>query len=146
MWFEVWEADHVAELQAQGMHIERQLRLADGATSTLLRLTTKEALDRPYCRFCSLFFAQKPRFRFSFGEQRLLELALLEASDDQASKELCLSPDAIKKRWRSIYQKVETDPELLGESESGVARRRTLLNYLRQHLEELRPYNARIVH
>ena len=45
------------------------------------------------------------------GEQRLLEYALLEASDDDAAEELHLSEDAVKKRWRSIYAKVEiADP------------------------------------
>jgi hypothetical protein len=141
MWFEAFKAHHVVELQAQGMHIDRQLLLADGDTATVLRLTAEEALADPYRRFCTLFFPPMPRFRFSSGEQMLIEHALLESSDADAANTLHLSVDALKKRWRSIYRKVDTiAPEVLFEAESGAARRRTLLHHLRQHLEELRPY------
>lgn len=141
MWFEVLQPHHVVELQTQGMHIDRQLLLADGDTATILRLTAEEALADPYRRFCTLFFPPKPRFHFSSGEQMLIEYALLECSDGDAANTLHLSVDALKKRWRSIYRKVDTiAPEVLSGAESGTARRRTLLHHLRQHLEELRPY------
>jgi len=142
MWFEVIETHHATELQAQGMHIDRQLLLPEGESATLLRLTVEDALAHPYSRFCGLFFPPKPRFRFSSGEQMLLEHALLEYSDDEARSRLNLSADAVKKRWRSIYRKVDmAAPELLSGTESGTARRRTLLHHLKQHLEELRPYH-----
>jgi hypothetical protein len=141
MWFDIWAPHHVEELQKQGMRTDRQLLLPSGKTSTLMRLTAEDALANPYARYSGYFFPPKPRFRFSFGEQRLLEYALLESSDEEAAKELHLSEDAIKKRWRSIYGKVEkTDPDLLVAADSGAARRRTLLRYLRQNLAELRPY------
>jgi hypothetical protein len=141
MWFEVFQPHHVVELQTQGMHIDRQLLLSEGDTATVLRLTAEEALADPYRRFCALFFPPKPCFHFSSGEQILLECALMEYSDSDAANRLHLSADGVKKRWRSIYQKVEMiAPELLSGAESGSARRRTLLLYLRQHLEELRPY------
>lgn len=141
MWFEIWEPHHVEELQKQGMRIDRQLPLPDGKTSTLMCLTAEDALANPYARYSGYFFPPKPRFRFSCGEQRLLEYALLESSDEEVAEELHLSEDAIKKRWRSIYWKVErTDPDLLVATDSGAIRRRTLLRYLRQNLTELRPY------
>jgi hypothetical protein len=141
MWHEVLHPHHVAELQTQGLHIDRQLMLADGETATVLRLTAEEALADPYRRFCALFFPPKPCFHFSSGEQMLLEYALLECSDADATYGLHLSVDAVKKRWRSIYQKVDLmNPELLSGADSGSARRRSLLHYLRHHLEELRPY------
>ncbi len=141
MWFEVFEPHRAAELQAQGMHIDKQRLLPDGDIATVFRLTAEEALADPYRRFCTLFFPPKPCFHFSSGEQRLLEHALLEYGDGDATKILHLSADAVKKRWRSIYQKVDMiAPELLCGAESGSARRRTLLHYLRHHLEELRPY------
>lgn len=68
-------------------------------------------------------------------------MPLMEYSDSDATNRLHLSLDGVKKRWRSIYQKVDMiAPELLSGAESGSARRRTLLHYLRHHLEELRPY------
>lgn len=91
--------------------------------------------------FCTYFCPPKPHFAFSIGEQRLLEYALLDTSDEQTADELHLSPDAIKKRWRSIYTRIEAaDTILLSAVASGTARRRAVLHYLRQHLEELRPY------
>src|ERR1700722_16847100 len=102
----------------------------------------EDALADPYSRFCALFFPPKPRFHFSFGERMLLEYALLEYSDGEATSSLHLSVDAVKKRWRSIYRKVDMiAPALLSGAESGTAMRRTLLHHLRQHLEELRPYH-----
>ena len=141
MWFEVFQPHHVVELQTHGMHIDRRLLLADGETATVLRLTAEEAQADPYRRFCALFFPPKPCFHFSSGEQLLLEYALLEYSDDDVTNSLHLSVDAVKKRWRSIYQKVGMiAPELQSGAQSGAARRRILLHHLRQHLEELRPY------
>jgi len=143
MWFEVWPTHHVSELQQNGMQIEGHRSLAGGSSATLLRLTREDALANPYARFAGYFFPPKPQFAFSLGEQRLLEYVLLDASDDEAAQELHVSKDGIKKRWRSIYAKVDTaDPELLGSITSSTARRRTIMHYLRQHLEELRPYRA----
>ncbi len=141
MWSEVWHPDHVDELKTQGMKIDRQIALPGGEISTLMRLTGKDALANPYARFSSLFFAPKPLFGFSSGEQRLLELALLGVSDELATEELHLSDDAVKKRWRSIYRKVEmVNPEIFNGVKSGTTRRKSLLHYLSRHLEELRPY------
>lgn len=141
IWNCVASSHHALELEQQGMRIDRELPLANGATATLMRLSREDALANPYARFSALFFPPKPRFGFSLGDQRLLEYALLDASDEETAAALHLSEDAIKKRWRSVYLKVETaDPDLLLASTSGTARRRTVLHYLRQHLEELRPY------
>jgi hypothetical protein len=141
MWAEVCHPDHAEELKAQGMDIDRQIVLPTGQVSTLMRLTAEEALARPFARFSSLFFPPAPLFHFSHGEQRLIELALSEFSDEHAALEVHLSDDAVKKRWRSIYRKVDSvNPKLFNGAESGAMRRRTLLRYLRRHLEELRPF------
>jgi biotin operon repressor len=139
---EVWPPKHVQELQEVGMSIDRRVSIPGGPTATLMRLTREEALARPYSRFSVMFFPQKPRFRLSAGEQRLIEYALQDVPDDKITQELHLSEDAVKKRWRSIHSKVETvDPRLLEECKSGAGRRKALLHYLKDHLEELRPYN-----
>jgi len=127
IWMEVWPPRHVQELEAVGMSIDRILPIDGGRSAALMRLTRDDALARPYARFSGLFFPPKPRFRLSFGEQRLLEYSLLDASDENAAWELHLSDDAVKKRWRSIYAKVDVvDPGLLQACESGAARRRVL--------------------
>ena len=141
IWMEISPPHHVEELEQQGMVIDRHLPLAGGRKTTLLRLTREEALANPYARFSSYFFPPKPRFAFSYGEHRLLEYALLDVSDGAIAEELHLSEDAIKKRWRSIYAKIEAaDTELLSAITSATGRRRSVLHYLRRHLEELRPY------
>ena len=88
MWAEIWPPHHVQELRQQEMQIDRQLPLDGGKTATLMRLTRDEAVANPYARFCGYFFPAKPGFAFSSGEQRLVEYALLEASDEEAAKEL----------------------------------------------------------
>jgi hypothetical protein len=141
IWDEIASPHHVAELQQQGMLFDRQLPLAGGSTATLLRLTRDEALANPYAHFCTFFCPPKPRFAFSLGEQRLLEYALLDTPDDESAEKLHLSRDAIKKRWRSIYTKIDAaDKNLPSDTASGTARRRGVLHYLRKHLEELRPF------
>lgn len=70
-----------------------------------------------------------------------------ETSDELAAS-LFISPWTVKKRWNAIYERVaDVDRELLlpliancaHVSSRGAERRRRLLYYLRQHLEELRP-------
>jgi len=142
MWAEVLPTHHVRELQNQGMQVVRQLTLCTGHTSTLLCLTRDVARTNPYLRRSGYFFPPEPRFRFSPGEQVLLELSLLDTPDDDIAATLHLSIDAIKKRWRSIYMKVDlADPGLLADLDSGTEQRRALLSYLRMHLEEIRPYS-----
>ena len=133
---------HVRELRNQGMEIERELALTAGQTATLMCLTREIARANPYLRRSGYFFPPEPRFQFSPGEQNLLELSMLDMADDDIAARLHVSLDAIKKRWRSIYGKVElADPGLLAERDSGTEQRRALLSYLRMHLEEIRPYS-----
>jgi DNA-binding CsgD family transcriptional regulator len=96
-----------------------------------------------------LFFAPAPRIRFSRGEQRVLELALLNETDPAVAALLGISQETVKKLWRNIFARVDrqapylmpADPasgsRLLGSR--GREKRRHLLEYLRIHLEELRP-------
>ena len=141
MWIEVCPPQHVVELESHGMHIERQMKLPTGETSTLLCLTRDRALENPCARRCGLFFPPAPRFHFARGEQTVLELTFQGLADDEIAARVHVSMDAVKKRWRSIYAKVaNADPGLLAAVDSGVAQRRELLNYLELHLEERRPY------
>ena len=96
----------------------------------------------------SLFVYTAPRFYFSRSERVLLQHALMGETCEQLAASLSISPWTVKKRWHAIYDRVtDVDPELLPPSiaygahasSRGAERRRHLLNYLRQHLEELRP-------
>jgi hypothetical protein len=142
MWAEVLLPHHVRELQNHGMQIERELSLPAGRTSTLMCLKREVARANPYLRRSGYFFPPEPRFQFSRGEQSLLELSMLDIPDDTIATRFHVSMDAIKKRWRSIYMKVDlTDAGLLADADSGTGQRRALLSYLRMHLEEIRPYS-----
>jgi hypothetical protein len=142
MWAEVWPPHHVQELQDLGMGIDRELKLPGGQTSMLLCLTREAALANPYARRSSYFFPPAPLFQFSGGEQSMLELTLLDLSDDEIAEKLNVSKDAIKKRWRSVHCKVEAEnPYLLARVQSATGLRKALLSYLRIHLEELRPFS-----
>jgi hypothetical protein len=103
----------------------------------------------PGRNIAGLFIYTAPRFHFNRSQRMLLQHALLGETCDTLARSLSLFPWTVKKRWRAIYDRVaDVDMELLPPaiaygthvSSRGVERRRHLLNYLRQHLEELRPY------
>jgi hypothetical protein len=105
----------------------------------------KEQVQPSVVNPLSFMFQQiRPRIFFSPGEQKVLELALLNESDEEIAGHLGVSTDAVKKAWRRVYERAAFAlPNLFGASGKGTTRgsekRRHLLEYLRVHLEELRP-------
>jgi DNA-binding CsgD family transcriptional regulator len=95
-----------------------------------------------------LFHSPSPRIGFSRAEQRVLEHALLNESDAAIASALGISRDAVKKTWRNIFARVSRhasyllppDPVVWSDNR-GQEKRRHLIEYLRIHLEELRPIN-----
>ena len=115
----------------------------------LLGLTKEEAFAHPGSSVAGLFIYTPPRFHFSRSLRVLLQHALIGETCEQLATSLSLSPWTVKKRWHAIYERVaDVDGELLPPPiaygahalSRGAERRRHLLNYLRQHPEELRPY------
>jgi len=101
-----------------------------------------------------LFDYHPPILGFARNEQRLLSCALGGATDEQIAEMLVIPLHAVKKLWVSIYLRVERYlPELASDAISseipaagrGREKRRRLLAYLRDHLEELRPYSPRLL-
>ena len=92
-----------------------------------------------------LFQVRDPRFFFSLAEQRVLLRATVQGSSDQEIADvLGISLDAVKQAWRSAYARVDSvDSAVLGDnivgSTRGKEKRRQLIDYLRFHMEELRP-------
>jgi DNA-binding CsgD family transcriptional regulator len=93
-----------------------------------------------------LFSPSTPRLYFTAAERRVLECALLNESDSQIAERLGISLDSVKKTWRNIYDRASRGlPNLMPQDEGmltggrGQEKRRHLLDYLRTHLEELRP-------
>jgi len=117
----------------------------------LVGLTRKEALMHPGSSVADLFIYTPPRFLFSRSQRVLLQHALGGETCETLAASLAVSRWTVKKRWHAIYERVaDVDSELLPSpiadgldaSSRGAERRRHLLNYLRQHLEELRPYES----
>ncbi len=97
----------------------------------------------------SMFHAAQPRFGLSPAQQRMAVLALEGAADRQLAAELGIGYDSVRKAWEAMYARVsDVDPAVLpdaasGRGHRGTEKRRVLLEYLRRHLEELRPFKRR---
>jgi hypothetical protein len=90
---------------------------------------------------------QPPRFRFNAAQRRLLTNALFDENDDALMALLGVSTHGLKKLWRGIYERIDdAEPEFFGDSggadegKRGPEKRRQVLAYVRQRLEELRPW------
>ncbi len=114
--------------------------------------TPKDAAAQPASLALTLLFStfSPPKFGLTFAEQEMLELALDGYTDESIARTAGASLSTIKKRFRTIYEKAQDAgfdpksfvlPELPANHLHGVELRRALLNYLRRHREELRPYS-----
>lgn len=133
-------AEFMRGMQTQ---LVRERKMWNQEVAETFRFTRQDAIEKTGGNISFMFIAPLPRFGFSIAEQRLLEMVLMDYSDREISETLDVTADAIKKRWRSIYDRVrEVAPALMASGTSGPDQRRQFLQYLRQHLEELRPYQA----
>jgi hypothetical protein len=116
----------------------------------LLGITRAEAVTRPFDTFSFWFHYNRPRFHLTASQQETLRHAMAGETDEDLARSLSISPWTVKKRWQAIYSAVESvSPDLLppesdGDTDGprhtrGTERRRHLLHYLREHMEELRP-------
>jgi hypothetical protein len=95
-----------------------------------------------------LFHPLPPQLGLSGSEQRVLLRALLNESDRHIAGALGVTPDAVKKTWRRMYERVALiAPHVLGGQDRvggapgrSTEKRRHLLEYVRAHPEELRPF------
>lgn len=100
----------------------------------------------------SLFLYEAPRCGFARSEQRLLEAAQFGGTDEELSKQLGISLAAVKKTWRSIYERAAGQiPSFDGSISEvpsqtrGRQKKQHLLAYMREHPEELRPVSRRLL-
>jgi hypothetical protein len=136
-------------LNAEGIYvdsIDRPLQEVF-ASPHYMGLTRDVAFSRPGSWVGFLFVREAPRFGFRTSEQRLLLAALQGGTDEDLADTLGISLSAVKKTWRSIYDRVTPrSPGLIPDqvpeeltSERGKEKKQRLLAYLREHPEELRP-------
>jgi DNA-binding CsgD family transcriptional regulator len=117
-----------------------------GSRPVVMRRLREDASVGPHDQLSlHLFHPESPRIFFTPAEQRVLLEALLGSSDRQIASDLDLSTETVRTAWDSIYTRVSRAiPTLLTGPEAasgtrGTEKRRELIEYLRQHMEELRP-------
>jgi DNA-binding CsgD family transcriptional regulator len=120
----------------------------------LVGLTAEMAHHMKASWISTLFNYEPPRFVFTRGEQRLLTCALDGGTDEEISNQLGISLSAVKKTWRKVYQRVESNGTAFvptnakraeREGRRGKEKKNHLLAYLREHPEELRPFSSRML-
>lgn len=129
-WQEVGDPKRARMLEELGLVRHRQMTMEDGTEQFLLKYTSERALANPAYSMSLVFNCPPPLFGFSRPQQELLESALLDLPDRDFAVSQCLSDDAVKKRWRTIYDRVAlVCPQLVGTEISGPNQRRLLLGY-----------------
>jgi len=115
--------------------------------SALFALTPESARAAPYSLAARLYRYQTPVLKLRPAEQALLEAALDGKTDAELSATLGISIEAVKKRWISVFSRVEQQkPAILARSEidaagRGPQKRHRIIAWVREHREELRPYS-----
>jgi len=91
-----------------------------------------------------------PRMHLDRGQRELLKYALVNDNDEWIAEQLGISPSAVKKRWLAVYgalsdRRISFSPRswLFPSGQRGPEKRRHVLRYVRQHPEELHPYDPR---
>lgn len=117
-------------------------------SESALAVATPESVSAaPYSVAAALYRYQPPVLRLRPAEQRLLAAALVGKTDAELSADLGLSIEAIKKRWMSIFERVDQfKPGILSRADAdsdgrGPQKRHRVAAYIRTHPEELRPFS-----
>jgi DNA-binding CsgD family transcriptional regulator len=113
----------------------------------MLRLTRADLPPGAMSMASQMFDPPRPVLGLTPAEQRVALKALDGASDRALAEALGLSEETVHARWRSIYERlshvipaVRTAAPRDGGVPRGVERRRGAIEYLRQNMHELRPY------
>ena len=107
------------------------------------------ALDAGNFLTNALFYEfSPPRLRLDRAQRELLKYALVNDNDAWLAEQLGISPSAVKKRWLTVYDAVwdrqphlAPQPWLVQSGQRGPEKRRHVLRYIREHREELHPYD-----
>ena len=124
--------------------------LADEETPHLFALRREWIAPGAVHPMSAIFHGPTPVIRFSAAEQRVVLHALWNRSDAEVAAALGLSLDAVKKTWRRIYDRVsrhlpylfEVDVRPSPRGGRAVEKRRHVVDYLRMHMEEVRPWEG----
>ena len=115
-------------------------------------LRREDALSKYGSWAGGMFIHEPARIGFTCSEQKLLLSALRAGTDFELAEDLEISVSAVKKTWQSIYSKAErlgvgikSGDSAHEGTERGKERKRGLLMYVRQHPEELRPVDLKLL-
>lgn len=116
-----------------------------GRRPYLIGLSRAEARANPGNIGAPLFFSPTARFRYTPAQKRLLREAVHGGTDVELAAGLALSVPTVKSHWRAIHERTaRVDPELVDGAgldprpgARGPEKRRRLLDYLREHPEEI---------
>lgn len=121
-------------------------RRPEGERPYLYSVTAAEAHESAGTLASLIFRWKQPLFFFRPIEQELLLEALLGETDEDLARSLGVAMVTVRKRWDSIYDRVAAIRPAVLSSEwpsqstcRSHEKKRRLLSYLRQHIEELRP-------
>jgi hypothetical protein len=115
--------------------------------SALAVVTRESALTAPYSAAATIYRYRAPVLHLRPAEQELLAAALSGKTDAELSADLGLTVESTKKRWLSIFARVDQfKPEILSHADvdsdvRGPQKRHRVVAYIRAHPEELRPFS-----
>ena len=94
-----------------------------------------------------LFQYREPVLRLRQTDRDLLNAAITGLTDEELARHLDVPLPALKKRWRSLFELASAHPNLFPQISNGRdaegrgrQKRQFILNYVRDHPEELRPF------
>jgi hypothetical protein len=130
----------------QGSAVYRIIAAFSGQGRALHLMTRESATSLPASLGSILFSYEEPLLRLRESDQQLLLAALNGATDAELAAELGAALSAVKARWRSAMARVEEAmPGLVQDTDNhegrGAQKRHRVLAYLRNHPEELRPFD-----
>ncbi len=138
---------HASIALAQATGTYRLIAEFQETESALVVVTRESVLTAPYSVAAKMYRYQAPVLRLRPAEQKLLAAALAGKTDAELSADLGLSIEAIKKRWMSVFARIdEYKPEILNDAGldsdgRGPQKRHRVAAYIRAHPEELRPFS-----
>ncbi|MES1227329.1 MAG: hypothetical protein ABUL72_01580, partial [Armatimonadota bacterium] len=114
---------------------------------SLVGTTREQALASENLWLFRMFSYHPPRLFFTEPQRQILLLAREGYTDNEIAAKIDVNPDAVKKRWVAIYERVESVfPDLLPNSPAsgrGSEKRRILIARLKERPEELRAFDRK---
>ena len=145
----LWEA--VGDIErnfAREAKVHRILTRFPELNRELALLDPESAAQVPASAAQAIFQFRQPLLALARSEQTLLLAALKGLTDEELAVSLGLTLSAVKARWRSIFARMAAAlPELADsfqiEAVRGRQKRHQVIEYMRAHPEELRPWMRR---